>query len=458
MTSKPDSEEDLAVMKIIEEPLDDLVCWKLAPAPKKLLPALGHCQEIIPSGTSSLSEEDAESTVEQTSETPSESDTASTVERALNTPSEADPASIVELPLDAPDEVDITIKVKLTENHNFTIMIMDESKGKMLEFLVSDSILAASSQYFKVLFRMGDSGVQVDQQGESPVTSPVTSALLRTIGHTYIQCRGDPLALHSILGIIHFCPDENLFDIDFSLLTNIAFVAEEFSWNKALLPWSTVWLTKYSQHALDPGFENWLYVSKVFGSNERVDELVKLLARTCAVSKYDTSKIFRNVSDTLQELNTTLWPPEIKDRILDLRRQRIEHLYASIQILTTVLRSNRTARSSLMSWLNYAKGSELRARLCSSPVCRPLAFGSLVQSIDSREGGFDPEFSSWSGSADGLEKEINKITFNTLAEVILGHKCALQHLKTNLTKCLEDETLLDWGSRTKKIFEEAAVA
>ncbi|KAK6519757.1 hypothetical protein TWF506_000056 [Arthrobotrys conoides] len=431
-----ESNRELEISNLVAmSTLDDLPPSLLGPksTSEDLAPALKpeSSREFFPPMISSQSEADTESTVDQPLDTPSETSTSSSCEPD---PTNSNKSNNNKTPVK---------NIRITEEFNFVITTEKQSTGMRYNYYVSKQVLSISSPYFKSLFQQ-HSEKQRLQSGKLGTVEEMSTQFgqLSSTGNK-IKLQGCPDAFLSILSIIHFRQslERNLRDLDFKSLTNIAFVAEKYRWVGALLPWVTLWAWRYAEAALDPGFENWLFISHVFNFKDRVDELVLLLSRQCSV---DGAVISRSVLGAPQALNTTLWPSHLKDRILTRRQQRIDQLYSYIRILLCALRSTQSTQANLEVCAGPEESARLGSRLCSSDLCHALAFGSLVQSLDA----IDPRIAmgdkdlNWTGPAEELEQELlKKVGFSTLGSIEPEHVCNMQNLQASLTKCLKGETV-----------------
>ncbi|KAF3215906.1 hypothetical protein TWF106_008593 [Orbilia oligospora] len=291
---------NLTAMTTLDDPVPDLLSTESALDDHE---GLDFVREFYlprsPSDSSASSEADTDSTIEQPLNTPSETNTDSTAEKDSNFASESD------------DEISIN-NIQITEQSDFVIIAEDSATKEIYKFYVSKAVLSISSPYFRSLFQQHSPNVELyaDQLAEVRGLGVKPGEL--SIAGDRIKLKGTPSAFRSVLSILHFCPEANLLDINFESVRDIAFVAEQYGWTKALQPWSTSWLPIHSKFALYSGFEDWLYVSKVFGTEDRVDELVNALSRRCS---FDGEKISRRFYTFSRVLHTELWPSDLKDAI-----------------------------------------------------------------------------------------------------------------------------------------------
>ncbi|KAK6519756.1 hypothetical protein TWF506_000055 [Arthrobotrys conoides] len=289
-----------------------------------------------------------------------------------------------------------TAKHILTKEYDFLILNTDKNNGKLSKFLVSMDILSVSSPVLRSLIkpRARTQASQTDAQEFGETKAPV-NAIMRS--RNILELEEDEFALCLILSIIHFCPKEKLKYICFKSLTNVTALVEAYQWKQALQPWCSAWTLNHTASLLQPGYENWLYISRVFSSDYQVHELMALLSIECGFDGERLSRYNPKTKST-EVLNTELWTEEQK----------------------------------------------------------ALAYGSLLHSIQASKLEQYPQSAEWKGSVLELLDEINSLTFNTLDIVVEGHTCAIQGLKKILSICLTDYGLSDFQSRWKKMVGKVA--
>ncbi|KAK6352082.1 hypothetical protein TWF730_008913 [Orbilia blumenaviensis] len=397
----------------------------LEPLPKHSRPPsldLPCSWEEIPFMTPSQSETDDSSSVAETiTSAPSEPSTPTT-----NTNQNDDDYAL--------NDTVFTESIEFTKHHNCTIINENKSIGRISRYLVSEDVLCVSSSVLRLMFTVSAAPQRSTHQGKTQRggNSPMGGKILRLEGH--------PDAIEIILGIIHFCPPSGLENITFGSLTRLASVVERYQWKDALQPWSNIWIKKFQKHALSPGYENWLYVAKVFCGDREVDRLVNRLADECGTCGIN---ILRYNEDGTKTLPTELWPKELKYRILGLRERRLNHLNFCLTLLLAVF--------------NYTSSLDPLDHLCSNKACLDLAYGSLLRSMSVRNIPITPGYSvgtsseddvvpkaakfKWNRSAAELEKELKELTVDTLDVVIPSHRCSLRDLKAGFAECMERHDL-----------------
>ncbi|KAK6348703.1 hypothetical protein TWF718_006490 [Orbilia javanica] len=196
--------------------------------------------------------------------------------------------------------------IRFTYDYNFRILNKDKSTGKAYSLLVSKEVLVISSPVLKKLINGPASQAPIKQgRGES------VEAIGNLAAEGVLHLNHDQYALQSILCAIHFCPLATFYAVSFETLTEIAVISDIYQWTKALKPWMSIWLPKLEKRLLLRGYENWLYISKIFDTNCQVGDLLAMLGVECGL---DGTKVTRHDRETqaMQVLDTKLWPEERK--------------------------------------------------------------------------------------------------------------------------------------------------
>ncbi|KAF3143670.1 hypothetical protein TWF569_007287 [Orbilia oligospora] len=408
-------DEGLMVMTIIDDSsTDNLSSQNPAPesSPPVLTPVSSHAHETFPASTTSpqLKVDTEENTL-----VPKE-------ESANASISEAPKAERVENVFDGFDGPKVR-KYLLTEDHNFVILNNDKPRGRLSKYLVSKDVLSVSSPVLRSLIKPStrNQTTQAQKQGCENINAPPT-AIMRA--DNILQLEHDTHSLYKILSIIHFCSTvDKLHKLGFKDWKDLTVLAETYQWTQALQPWKSIWITKHRASFLLPGYENWLYLSKVYGSDYQVDALIRTLSLYC---RFDGKQISRydNTIGFVEELNTELWPEERKALILNLRESKVEHMLSCLTALGSY--------GSLLQSINAGK------------LCPRLVLGS--EGLEAR----------WEESVAELHEQIESLTFSTLGIVIKEHKCAIQGLKKSLSFCLTSFGLLDFQSRCDEMILRAS--
>ncbi|KAF3215905.1 hypothetical protein TWF106_008592 [Orbilia oligospora] len=93
-----------------------------------------------------------------------------------------------------------------------------------------------------------------------------------------------------------------LHTLSFKAWKDLTVLAETYQWTQALQPWKSIWIKKHEASFLLSGYEDWLYLSKVYGSDYQVDQLVTTLSLHC---HFDGKQISRALAygSLLQSVN-----------------------------------------------------------------------------------------------------------------------------------------------------------
>ncbi|RVD89631.1 uncharacterized protein DFL_000630 [Arthrobotrys flagrans] len=390
---------------------------------------------LAPLRTPSQSETDTDfTTAEETASDPSTS--------GLSTPRRliADTNNSIASPEETGTAI-TTTTTTFTEDYDLVVIAKDENNQQAFKYQVSKDVLSVSSSVLRPLIRA------------IPAPSDNSGTAATTRRFRELDLDGDPEALRVIFGIIHFNADESSRDISFNTLYKIAILAEKYQWQGALQTWSEIWLLLWERFALDPGYENWLYISKVFNTQREVENLVALLAKQCSSIGVEGVQAYRLCDARKEYLNTELWPEELQNQIMRLRQERVRHLCSSFGLLYRAL--------ACAACSEYLEALEPNRPLCESEICCDLAYGSLLRSIyqTDRLISLSPRLiREWYKSAAELENELRKLKFNTLEVVVPGHRCVLQDIKSGFASCIgEHDPALESEARMRRIFGSIVV-
>ncbi|KAF3941626.1 hypothetical protein ABW19_dt0209797 [Dactylella cylindrospora] len=163
------------------------------------------------------------------------------------------------------------LSYKISQDHDCIIAL--SYQNAIFEYHVSRNVLSHASPILKKI--LSDTSKQAN--GKLWLT----------------EFPGNPDAILKVFEIIHHSADGEMLDVDFSELREFAKVCEGYQLGKALRPWSHIWLQKHAPEALDRGNEDWLYISKVFGSEEQVQNLISRLSNECSTDEEIANKIPR---------------------------------------------------------------------------------------------------------------------------------------------------------------------
>ncbi|RVD83512.1 uncharacterized protein DFL_007898 [Arthrobotrys flagrans] len=241
--------------------------------------------EAIPSRTPSVSEADVE----------------------VNTVGEAAAnLSILEAGCEGIEHERISIQVVTKWESDFVLYA--HSNERTVDYAVTRDVLRVTSPVLRQL---------IEQNSEQyPTHSDENGGCCdicgRRKGHSTLHLEEDDLeAFLSLLEIVHSRASHHLLDPDFDLVTRIAVACEKYGWQKAILPWKQIWIKKYLKHILEPGYEDWLRVAKIFEIEEKTTGLVDLLCEECSCLVRDAESGRNFVKRKGKPVFTDLWPQEI---------------------------------------------------------------------------------------------------------------------------------------------------
>ncbi|KAK6334635.1 hypothetical protein TWF718_010089 [Orbilia javanica] len=171
----------------------------------------------------------------------------------------------------------------------------------------------------------------------------------------------DPDTLLLVLNILHFSTSSvPTTTIGFGQLRSFAVLCDKYDCIHVLNSYSKVWLDVWAPVALEPGYEDWLFIAKVFGDQRKVKELEKLLVEESGSLSSCESYFLR----CGKMVETALLPEITLNKIM---LSRSKELTRQISIW----------RSFLQSFIseNVTKG-------CSNWDCVTLSYGNLIRSVE----------------------------------------------------------------------------
>ncbi|KAK6513768.1 hypothetical protein TWF506_008204 [Arthrobotrys conoides] len=217
-------------------------------------------------------------------------------------------------------------------------------------------------------------------------------------GNTVMRLKDDdPDCLLNIFRCVHFQTSDVPPTVDFEYLKSLAVICDKYDCAKALKPWLAGWLTPWHSRALDPGYEDWLFISKIFDDNRNVEELISLLAENTS-SLSVCGSYFRRGD---LEVPTTLIPDSILDRVVTQREKMVLEITSKFC-------------SSIKDFLHKV---DLESGGCLRDGCLSLVYGSLLRSV--RRSGLWPLLNDkevWHGSVKDLKHSLQDITYITLTD------------------------------------------
>ncbi|KAK6519247.1 hypothetical protein TWF281_003083 [Arthrobotrys megalospora] len=313
------------------------------------------------------------------------------------------------------------------------------SEGQTFDFAVSREVLRITSPVFRELIdrtiekdaASADGGDDSDQHSDQGSCEYCRGK--KNENSLYLQ-GDDRDALLGLLQIIHCRPNSDLLDASFDLVKRVAVVCEKYQWQEAILPWKKIWIEKYLKHILEPGYEDWLRVAKVFRIEEETTKLIEIMGNECS-NLVQSRRSGRNyVSRNGEGICTDLWPQEVLDQILKIRVTKVERLLKGVKGLTDLL---------YRTWF---------FRVCKSELCTSLAYGSLQRSIKGKQlSGVLNDYETWRGSVVELRTRITSIEFFTYSIISPDHECRINSLREQFNSYVKESDLsndIAWNMET----------
>ncbi|KAF3210910.1 hypothetical protein TWF192_000063 [Orbilia oligospora] len=285
-----------------------------------------------------------------------------------------------------------------------------------VEFALPEPILPIESEVVGNSAFLEEGGmknvvIEIDDDADFVAMSLVSS--MPNDAHT-VNLIGDSNAMNIILRIIHFHSMDDVFNLTFEEVKKVAILCDRYKWHNVLRPFSRAWLQKYAKKALEPGFEDWLFVAKVFECDLWVEDLLLVLAEQCGKPSPRGGFIHRKGV----VVPTALWPRHHLAKIFARRQEKLDYL---VELL-----------NQFKEFVKFSAGPS--GTTCESEVCLNLANGSFNRSV--RQCGMGQLIEGmgeweWEGSVQELREEICDLQFQTLSWVLPGHIYRLRSIWQN---------------------------
>ncbi|KAK6540627.1 hypothetical protein TWF694_008021 [Orbilia ellipsospora] len=327
---------------------------------------------------------------------------------------------------------DITLELKTSSAYpiceKYDLILLLTSGSLLAEFQVSKEILSRSSSEI-----------------ERMITAKPTSWCIREGKKVqYINICGSKEALMRILYILHFQAGDDLYGLEFDEVIEIAALCELYSWSRSIHPWPRIWWESYERYAMRPGYEDWLYLTQVFGGLYTAENLINDLILDCKPSPKLSLSILRDG----EEVSTRRWCLTDRKKVLDGRLAQIEQM---LKLLRCVYERFRSPN------FGYEK-------FCDDPICGYIARGSLLNCLEDRglarfietvevknEKGQKKETETqelryqlsakdWEGSVNDLLEVFKNVELDTLGERLPKHDCDMEDILDSILSyepCLE---------------------
>jgi len=187
------------------------------------------------------------------------------------------------------DQIEDEINGELVSIFEDGDLILDASTGlHSRRFKVSSHVLCAASSVFRAMFGPGG---KFKESRELRTAEPSTELYVLPIEDDDLD------VLQFVLMILHHRNSGVPLEIDFDELVQVAVLSDKYDLAVALRFTASAWRGRWrckvnrtmagSDTLADPGFENWLLVSWVFGETEIFKRLSEILIRTAIINEYD---------------------------------------------------------------------------------------------------------------------------------------------------------------------------
>ncbi|KAK6540456.1 hypothetical protein TWF694_009250 [Orbilia ellipsospora] len=211
----------------------------------------------------------------------------------------------------------------------------------------------------------------------------------------------DPDCLLNLFRCTHFQYADVPKSFKFHQLKSLAMICDKYDCAKVLKPWSDSWLAPWEGFALTPGYEHWLFVTKVFGYTGEVEKLISLLANSSSSLSACGSYLQRDG----RNLDVDMIPELILGRIIAERERIVKALTENVRQHVDLFLDSKSEN---LDW-------------CSNEACVGLAYGSLVRSI--KKSGLWVLFSThrvWHGSVKDLREKLNSLNYVTMTDQVIS--------------------------------------
>ncbi|EGX53246.1 hypothetical protein AOL_s00006g507 [Orbilia oligospora ATCC 24927] len=211
----------------------------------------------------------------------------------------------------------------------------------------------------------------------------------------------NPDCLLNLFRCTHFQYSDVPTTLDFHDLKELAIICDKYDCAQVLKPWLGNWLAPWESCVLEPGYEDWLFISKVFNHTNKVEELLSLLSNVSS-SLSTCGSYFKRAE---RDVSVEMIPKPMLDIIIERRD-------------TTVKTLTEGARSTVELLLD--SNGEV-SKWCSNEACISLAYGSLFRSLKaSGLWGLFASYQTWHGSVNDFREKLNGLKYTTINEHVVS--------------------------------------
>jgi hypothetical protein len=112
----------------------------------------------------------------------------------------------------------------------------------------------------------------------------------------------DPNALAAVLKIFHGCTHDLPDDIEFKALVDVAVICDYYDCALAVESWAEKWIKPWKIYIIEPGYDSWILIAKVFKDKESYSKIASHLILNCVVENGKLALVVENVYQTRREL------------------------------------------------------------------------------------------------------------------------------------------------------------
>ncbi|EPS38519.1 hypothetical protein H072_7728 [Dactylellina haptotyla CBS 200.50] len=238
----------------------------------------------------------------------------------------------------------------------------------------------------------------------------------------------DPDTLLALLNVLHFST-ENIptASVDFAQLRSFAVLCDKYDCVHVLNPYSKSWLDRWASGVQEPGYEDWLFIAKVFKDERGVRDLERSLVEESSSLSACGSYFFRKGI----EVSTALIPEVVLRRIMAAREAELKRqIDVWRRFLQTFVQDNVT------------KG-------CPNWDCVTLSYGNLIRSVE--QSGLFKVFNltdHWHGNIKDFEEKTGGIHLANGTRFHGYGWCPVENLnvslRSDLERSKEDSKLDGW--------------
>jgi len=159
------------------------------------------------------------------------------------------------------------------------MVIVLDTDAVLATYTVSSRTLRASSSYFcECLGPKSAFAEYSESRIPSADPEPATESKSPSRFQFTANKKHDPTAVAVVLRILHAQTENFPTSIQFPALLAFAVVCEDYKCAAAAQPWAKIWMEQWRGYAEKPEYEDWLFISWVFGADNIFQSLTRKFA------------------------------------------------------------------------------------------------------------------------------------------------------------------------------------